>query len=264
MTHTHGGPEQDLHYHYLIKYDNMVKTYVLGMLAAMLALVSCSTGYMVQGNSTIQSMDGRKMYLKAYGQNDLVSIDSCDVLHGKFSFSGTLDSVMMVTLFMDNECLMPLVLGPEELTVQIDNARQYVTGSALNDTLYSFIQLKTRIDNALADLPHKESRMIMDGVDEDLIILRLSDEADRLAIQNDRLVTDFITQNFDNVLGWGVFMIITSTFPYPVLTPQIEEIMTKATPYFKNNAYVRNYMKAARENMEQMGYTYDQPADSIQ
>ena len=59
-------------------------------------------------------------------------------------------------------------------------------------------------------------------------------------------------------------MIITSTFPYPVLTPQIEEIMTKATPYFKNNAYVRNYMKAARENMEQMGYTYDQPADSIQ
>ena len=78
-------------------------------------------------------------------------------------------------------------------------------------------------------------------------------------------MTDFITSNFDNVLGAGVFMIMTSSFPYPVMTPQIEEIWSKATPYFKNDVYVRNYIKAARENMEQLGYGYDgsQAVDSL-
>ena len=94
----------------------------------------------------------------------------------------------------------------------------------------------------------------MDGVDEDVIMLRLNDEANRLSVLNDRLVTNFITDNFDNVLGPGIFMIMTSSYPYPIITPQIEEIMTKATPFFKNDAYVRKYMKAAQENMERMKY----------
>ena len=96
--------------------------------------------------------------------------------------------------------------------------------------------------------------MIMDGVEENLRMVRLNDEANRLLHLSDRLVTNFITSNFDNVLGPGVFMIMTSSFPYPVMTPQIEEIMTKATPYFKSDLYVRNYLKAAKENMQQMGY----------
>ena len=162
----------------------------------------------------------------------------------------------MVNLFMDDECLMPFVLGVEPLFVHISTAQQYVTGSALNDTLYSFIRRKSRLDNELAELPHKESQMIMDGVDENVRMVRLNDEANRLLHLSDRLVTNFITSNFDNVLGAGVFMIMTSGYPYPVITPQIEEIMTKATPYFKNDLYVRNYLKAAKENMQQMGYDY--------
>ncbi|MCD8318602.1 MAG: DUF4369 domain-containing protein [Paraprevotella sp.] len=234
--------------------------YFLWILATLFAVTSCRSEYMVEGNSTIQTMDGKKLYLKAYKDDDLVNIDSSEVVHGKFHFSGILDSVMMVNLFMDDECLMPFVLGPEDLSIQISTARQYVTGSALNDTLYSFIRRKSRLDNQLAELPHKESQMIMDGVDENVIMVRLNDEASRLAAQNDRLVTNFITSNFDNVLGSGVFMILTSSYPYPVLTPQIEEIMSKATPYFKNNIYVSYYMKAAKENMDQMGYGLDTTA----
>lgn len=218
-------------------------------------LASCSTQYCVEGRSTVQTMDGKKLYLKVYHNSDLVNIDSCEVVHGNFMFTGVLDSVMMVNLFMDDQSLMPFVLEKEAtLTVHIDNAQQYVTGSALNDSLYNFIIQKSRLDNQMSELPHKESQMIMDGVDEDVIMLRLNDEANRLAVEQDRLVTRFITSNFDNVLGAGVFMILTSGYPYPVLTPQIEEIMSKATPYFKNNAYVKRYVEAATENMQNMGY----------
>lgn len=231
-------------------------------LTLLVTLVSCGTEYMVEGNSTVQTMDGKKMYLKVYRDNDLVNMDSSEVVHGKFCFNGSLDSVVMVNLFMDDESLMPIVLGEEKLTVYIDLAQQYVTGSALNDTLYQFIRRKSRIDNELAELPHKESQMIMDGVDENLIMLRLGDEMRRLSAEQDRLVTGFITSNLDNVLGVGVFMILTSGFPYPMLTPQIEEIMTKATPYFRNHEYVRRYMDAAHENMRVMGLGGDVvPAD---
>lgn len=240
------------------KSDTMMKKFFLAMLISAAASSCSQVEYMIEGNSTIQAMDGKMLYLKAYKDDDLIDIDSSDVVHGKFGFVGELDSVMMVNLFLGDECVMPVVLGPERLEVHIAIARQYVTGSALNDTLYSFILKKNRIDNEIAELPHKEARMIMDGIDEDIIDLRLNDEAKRLTLQNDRLVTNFITSNFDNVLGAGIFMIMTSNYPYPVITPQIEEILTKATPYFKHDVYVRNYVRAARENMEQLGYTLDE------
>lgn len=229
---------------------------LLLLLLGIMSLYSCQSEYLVEGNSTIETMDGKKLYLKAYKDNDLVNIDSSDVVHGKFNFSGTLDSAVMVNLFMDDECLLPFVLEPGNLSVHISMARQYVSGSTLNDSLYDFIRRKSQLDNEIAELPHKESQMIMDGVDEDIMLVRLSDEANRLAIMSDRLVTDFITSNFNNVLGVGVFMILTSGLPYPVMTPQIEEIMTKATPFFMNDRYVQNYLRAAKEN-EQIGYGYN-------
>ena len=65
-------------------------------------------------------------------------------------------------------------------------------------------------------------------------------------------MTGFITENFDNVLGPGIFMMMTSSFQYPELTPWIEDIMSKATDNFKNDPYVKEYMEAAQkiQNMQ--------------
>ena len=74
----------------------------------------------------------------------------------------------------------------------------------------------------------------LEGEDEESINEVLSLEAARIAQQEDSLVTHFIIDNFDNVLGPGVFMMMTGSYPYPVLTPQIEDIMSKATKKFKS------------------------------
>lgn len=220
--------------------------------AVPLALFSCSRQYIIQGNSTVQSLDGKMLYLKTLKDNQLVNVDSCEVIHGQFEFSGTWDSTMMVNLFMDDESIMPLVLEEGNVQIHIDHAEQSVTGTPLNDTLYSFIHEKSRIDNQIAELSHKESQMIMDGMDHDEILKILNEEAARLNQKNDSLVIGFISKNFDNVLGPGVFMILTSSFPYPIITPQIDSLMSIATPYFQNNSYVKEYMKLATENMELM------------
>lgn len=235
----------------------MAKICPLFALFAVLALGACKSEYVVMGNSAVHTLDGKRLYLKAFDGYDLANLDSSEVLHGKFEFNGVLDSAMMVSLFMEDESLMPLVLENTVVNIHIGLTDQYVTGTPLNDSLYSFIRKKNRIDAQVAELPRKESRMIMDGVDEDVIYVRLSDEANRLAAENERLVMDFISDNFDNVMGAGVFMIMTSNYPYPVMTPQIETILMKATPYFKNQPYVKRYLDAARVNMEKLGLGWD-------
>ena len=125
-------------------------------------------------------------------------------------------------------------------------------GTPLNDSLYKFIDKHNQLTNQLTELSHRQSQMLLEGIDEEVIDKQLSAEAARIARMEDHLVTKFIEANFDNVLGPGVFMMITSQFRYPILTPQIEDIMSKATPKFKNDPFVRDYYKTAQENEKKM------------
>lgn len=217
-------------------------------LVVVCTLVSCAEGYSVQGSSSVSVLDGSKLYLKTIKDNELRNIDSCEVVHGQFRFAGLLDTVRMANLFMDDESIMPIVLEKGEISIRIDNASQTVFGTPLNDRLYEFIDFHNQLGNQMAELSHKQSRMLLDGIDENDINRQLNIEAAEIARKEDSLVTNFIVENFDNVLGPGVFMMITSMYRYPVLTPQIEDIMSKATSKFKNDPYVKDYYQVATEN----------------
>src|SRR5574344_434154 len=225
---------------------------ILFAFATMALMASCAKSYNVQGSSSISSLDGSKLYLKAVKNNELKSIDSCDIVHGQFHFNGILDTVRMANLFMDDQSIMPVVLEEGEIVIKIDNAAQSVGGTPLNDKLYKFIDKHKQLDNRMSELSHKQSQMMLEGVDELTINEHLNAEAEKIAAEEDKLVTSFIVENFDNVLGPGVFMMITSGFNVPVLTPQIEDIMSKATDKFKNDPYVKEYYQVASENMAKM------------
>ena len=227
--------------------------YTILTVAAVL-LTSCASSYNVHGTSSVSAMDGSKLYLKTVKNGELQSIDSCEVVHGEFHFAGLLDTVRMASLFMDDESIMPLVLEEGEVVIRIENALQSASGTPLNDSLYVFIDKHNQLTDRMAELSHRQSQMLLDGIDEDQIDRQLSIEANEIAQEEDKLVTQFIC---DNVLGPGIFMMITSQYRYPVLTPQIEDIMSKATEEFKNNPYVREYYQAAQENEARMNGTKD-------
>jgi hypothetical protein len=162
---------------------------------------------------------------------------------------------------MDDESIMPLVLEEGDIVIRIDNAVQSVGGTPLNDSLFVFIDKHNQLTNRMSELGHRQSQMLLDGIDEDQINRQLSAEADLITAEEDRLVTKFICDNFDNVLGPGIFMMITSGYRYPILTPQIEDIMSKATDKFKNDPYVKDYYQVATENQaRQTGLRDVQPA----
>ena len=231
---------------------------LLYLLVVMGALTSCAESYSVQGTSSIAALDGSKLYLKAVKSGDLKNIDSCDVVHGQFRFQGLLDTVRIVSLFMDEESIMPVVLEKGEISIRIDNSERRVSGTPLNEELYEFLNRHDQLDNELNELSHRQSQMLLEGEDEEVINQHISLEAARIAQQEDSLVTHFIIDNFDNVLGPGVFMMLTGSYPYPVLTPQIEDIMSKATPKFKNDPYVKEYYQTANDIQAQQNGMADE------
>ncbi len=225
---------------------------ILYALITLAVFTGCTESYNIEGTSSISTLDGRMLFLKVVKNNQLKNIDSCDVVHGKFHFTGVLDSTKMASLYMDDESVMPIVLEGGNIEIKIDNTQQNVAGTPLNEKLYRFIDKHNQLDNQMNELSHKQSQMIMNGDDLDNINMKLSNEANFIASQEDKLVTTFIVDNFDNVLGPGVFMMITSSYQYPILNPWIEDIMTKATDKFKKDAYVKDYYQTAQENQNRM------------
>ena len=184
-------------------------------------LASCATSYNIQGTSNVSNLDGQMLYLKILKDNDMAKLDSCDVIHGQFSFMGNLDTVKMASIFIDDESMLPLVLEDGDITIKITQTQQIATGTPLNDKLFGFLRKYDQVSN------------------------RLQDEYFSINEKLDTLVTNFIVDNFDNVLGPGVFMMVTNT-GIPELSPWVEVIMSTATDYFKRDPYVRWYIETAK------------------
>ena len=68
------------------------------VLSILVSASSCMKSYNIEGSSDISSLDSRMLYLSTFGDNELKQLDSTEVVHGKFGFTGTTDSVRMAFL----------------------------------------------------------------------------------------------------------------------------------------------------------------------
>ena len=216
----------------------------------LLALASCSTGYKIEGSSSVLRLDGKMLFVKIHQGNEMIKVDSAEVIHGVFSMEGIVDSTVIASLYMDDENIMPFVMEDGDIRIQIDNADIMVSGTPLNDKLYHFVKSRNILLDRAYEVERLESRMIMDGKSEEEIAEEVVKEREKLSKELDDLAKTFIQENYENVLGPGVFIMLCNSFPYPVLTPVIEEIVNGAPEKFKNDSMVKGYMEVARENMK--------------
>ncbi|MBQ9288219.1 MAG: DUF4369 domain-containing protein [Bacteroidaceae bacterium] len=221
---------------------------IIHTLLAALVFCSCASQYSIDGKTSSSDLEGKMVFLKTVSVDGMNSIDSCEIIHGNFSMSGRCDTVCMAELFLDTTPIMPLVLEAVPLQVCINDTVYKVSGTEANDKLYQFLHKKAELEQQLSDLPRQESRMIMDGKDEYEINMTLTNTMQKITSDYDKLVMEYITQNFDNILSVGVFMIHTQGGQAPMITPQIEDIMSKASDKFKNDSYVKAFMQTAEQN----------------
>jgi len=214
--------------------------------AALLGFTSCADKYNIIGTSMQSVYDGKMVYLSHTIDGKDASVDSCEIVHGRFAMTGNLDSVMCVTLDM-GDFHLPIVLEEGDIMVSSEGQSIRVEGTPLNDKLYAFLTSRDSLIMLLAELPRRESQMILEGYDHDDIMRTLGSEEAELRMAMDRLETGFITSNFDNILGVSWFMELCNDtyqrFGYPNTTPQIDEIYGRAPEAFRNKKEVRDYMK---------------------
>lgn len=213
-------------------------------------LASCSHKYKIEGSSSVNSLDGKMLYIKTLCDGKWLELDSAEVIHGMFSMKGQSDSVQMVTLYLDDESIMPLVLEAGNIEISISNTELSAKGTKLNNALYEFINKKNSMDLNIGELEHKEARMVMEGADLADIHQQLAMEGDSLVKEMNLYVKKFISDNYENVLGPSVFMMLCSGLPYPIMTPQIDEIIKDAPYSFKSNKMVKEFLTKAKENMQ--------------
>lgn len=136
---------------------------ILPLLLLLVFFTSCARKYKVEGSSSVTSLDGKMLFLKTLQNGQWVAVDSAEVIHGLFSMKGPVDSVMMVTLYMDDEGIMPLVLEDGKIEVSISNTQLAAKGTLLNDRLYEFIEKRNALELQIEELDRKEARMVLDG-----------------------------------------------------------------------------------------------------
>ncbi len=104
------------------------------------------------------------------------------------------------------------------------------------------------MERSLRDLYRKEARLILEGASIDTVRPQLEKEMQTLTQELDSYIKGFIIDNYENVLGPSVFLMLCSTMPYPLLTPQIEDIMRTAPTSFKAHPLITEFLSKAKEN----------------
>ena len=231
----------------------MNKTFsLLMLLLAGVTFSACYTSYNIEGSSDISDLDSRMIRLRTINNDKMKDLDSTEVVHGKFYFSGSTDSVRVAFIEINENFTLPVVLEEGDINVKINKQRVTWGGTELNDRLYQFMHSRDSLYGKLDELEHEYTLAFMDGEDmQNDVIPRLSKARQGIVMSLDSLFTLSVTENFDNVIGPSIFIIATQMQQYPQMTPWVVEIMSKASDKFKNHPDVRRYLEAAEKIQNQ-------------
>lgn len=236
---------------------------ILYALASAMALASCANSYNIEGSSNLSTLDGQKLYLKVFSEDDMKSVDSCEVVHGKFAFSGSMDSTKWANIFMDQSFLVPVVLESGDIVIRIDNTQTTISGTPQNEELNSFMKSYTQYVNQYSELVRGNSQMLLNGMSEVEANARSNVQIAQLVQKADKQFTTFISNNFDNAVGPCTFMLLLSD---PNIPSQdwVDALLSNASATFKNDSFVKYFTTENKRIQDYMNGMATAPYDGTE
>jgi len=245
--------------------NNNLYTFLL--ISFSIILTSCGSSYTINGSTDLSIEDGHKFYLRTFVNDDIQAIDSCDIVHGDFHFSGSTDSIKLAFITTEN-LILPVILEEGEIKASINKTGFVVSGTDLNDKFYEFRKQVEKIEGEYMDLENKQLQGIKNGLNEDSLNVALTQEARIIISKRENYIKNYIKENLGNPLSVAAFEYITFLEMLqggvPQLTPMIDEILSRADDNFKNDPYVKAYIKEAKVVEGVMNGTIEQPGQANQ
>lgn len=216
-----------------------------------LSFAGCSHHYSISGSVNEKTMQEGTLYLSVMSEYEQPQyIDSCSLEHGFFTFAGRVDSVMMGHLALNGRVLMPIVIERGEMDVSLDVLGMGVYGGLLNVRLNELFNELNKIQQEWSALNDKRLFLMANRLGGHKEFERILAIEDSLNLRAEKLQSDFIIENFDNVLGPGLFMMICNKYPAPIMTPQLRGILNQAPNFFLEHPGVSTFIQRVNYNIE--------------
>lgn len=220
---------------------NMVMT----LAGLMLAMMSCTDQYKIDGVVETFGYEGRELSLVEFLPFRSTRIDSCRVNHGKFQMKGQVDTTRLVFLCKDGHPIIPVYIEKGHAKIKILPTEMTVSGTRQNDLFYSFLKKKIEIDNRYEDMSQKRISMSRSGMDARRIEL-IQDSLRMIVDECEEMICSFMAENYNEPAAVGVFMMLSSG-PSNGVPSLVKRILDAAPDDFLSQSYVNGYT-------DRMGY----------
>ena len=213
---------------------------IMTLAGLMLALVSCTGHYKIDGVVETLGYEGRELSLIEFLPYRTTKYDSCVVNHGRFQMTGKADTTRLVFLCKDNRPIIPIYIEKGNAKVSLLPTEMTVSGTRQNDLFYSFLKKKIAYDNLYEDLSQRRFTMSRQGLDS----RRMEIIQDSLRIVVDEcedMICSFMADNYDEPAAVGVFMML-SAGPTNEVSSLVRRILDAAPDEFMRQSYVNGYI----------------------
>ena len=169
------------------------------------------------------------------------------ISHGTFETSCSGGDPRLCGLFVADNQVGFIVVENGTLDVDLDgNGFAMVSGTKLNNKLSGYLAKLNAIENEIDHLDFQYiSASLFTGDPDGILHREFQARCQELIKSRNELQTEFIINNFDNVLGKGFFIQLLNEKPTPEQKAQVEKILNKAPKSFKADEEIQQYLHRA-------------------
>lgn len=220
---------------------NMFKLLILLVPVVSLLNVACGNReYTLNGSVPHAFFNGDTAYAVSVSGDSVAVLSKGVIERGRFSLSGSADSVAVASLYISQKPVTPFIIEPGEISVFIAEKGVDVKGTPLNDALGSCLAVKDSFGVMMADILRKEARLLMEGVPGDEARVVVEDEFAVAAAKIEVYIDSFVRAHYNDVVGPFALGIYCNGMNYSMLRPKIQKLINDAPEKFRKNRFVES------------------------
>lgn len=221
---------------------NIFRFCYLFLISSVLLTACSGDGYTVSGTVSDNFYNDDTVYVKRQSGDSISTVGSCRIEAGCFRMSGAVDTAYLAVLYLGNTPVVPFVVEPGNITINVEGDGAKVSGTLLNDELNLFMAKKDSFEVVINDILGSEARMIMDGISADEARERVERRFISLTTELEIYVDSYIRRHYNDIIGPCVLKMYCADVPYSMLNDRVKRIIEDAPEQFRNDRFVKGML----------------------